>query len=310
MRFFLLAAFLTFSGCNSGLTFDLSPDMTADQMLARASHDFVGVIEKQQLEPRLALPHDYWRVLRRRVRIEQVLRGSETRKVIDVYEIHWTGGTSGDWNFTQDGERDVFLLRVENGKYHVVRDWWRSIFPVISGPHTRLPLDDSRPLWERIALMNWQFQRTDADTRIRIFSSHNDPGGALSQWRSVKLARGLVRHPLPVIRVEACRALLSLGWGQDECWDTLPASERMLLGDRGATMQDHNAEFWWKVYTNRDDRRLFTAVNDRKLRAEFCRRYTREYPGDTDVACPADRPPPASIVTDDGDVPLLGPWPH
>jgi hypothetical protein len=46
------------------------------------------------------------------------------------------------------------------------------------------------------------------------------------------------------------------------------------------------------------------------MRAEFCKLYAREYPGDADNGCPADQPPPATIVTERGDVPLLGPWPR
>ncbi len=102
-------------------------------MLARASHVFVGVIQKQQFDSwpffRLRIPGDdpatakYWKILRREVRLEMVLRGSEIRKVVDVYEISWTGSASGDWNSTDNGERALFLVRVENGHYHVVRDW-------------------------------------------------------------------------------------------------------------------------------------------------------------------------------------------
>jgi hypothetical protein len=51
--------------------------------------------------------------------VEPVLRGSETRKVVDVYEIFWTGATSGDWNSTHDGERALFLLRVEGSRYRL-----------------------------------------------------------------------------------------------------------------------------------------------------------------------------------------------
>ncbi len=66
----------------------------------------------------------------------------------------------------------------------------------------------------------------------------------------------------------------------------------------------------WTIFRfEKDERRLLTTVNDAKPRAEFCRLFTREYPGDTDNGCPADRPPPATIVTENDDVPLLGPWP-
>ena len=34
------------------------------------------------------------------------------------------------------------------------------------------------------------------------------------------------------------------------------------------------------------------------------------YPADRDNGCPADQPPPATIVTEKGDVPLAGSWPR
>ena len=60
---------------------------------------------------------------------------------------------------------------------------------------------------------------------------------------------------------------------------------------------------------NVDMLRLLTTVN-RPLRREFCRLFTRRFPKDHDNGCPADQPPPATIVTQDGDVPLIGPWPQ
>jgi hypothetical protein len=207
VRILVARLLLLSTGCGPGLVFYSPPDISRDEMLARASHVFIGVIRKQQVESwpffRLRIPGDdpstakYWRILRREVRIETVLRGAESRSLVDIYEIFWTGGASGDWNSTQDGERDLFLVRVENGRYHVVRDWWRSIFPVASGSHSRLPLDDSRPFWERIALMNWWMQRSGDAVRITYRFSRGDPGRALSLWRIVKLNRGLVRHPSP-----------------------------------------------------------------------------------------------------------------
>jgi len=308
--------------------------MSREEMLRRASLVFVGVIQDQQFESwpffRLKIPDGdpdsskYWMILRRRVRVETVFRGVEPCSAIDVYEIFWTGGTSGDWNATQDGQRALFLVRKENGRYHVVRDWWRSIFPVTGGPHSRLPLDDSHPLWERIALMNWWMERYDASARITYpYFRYNDPGGAFSPWRVVKLERGLIRHPSAGVRVPACRELLMLGgWGQDECWEMLSDSDRSHLSDSGYFCCSANeiaatrlkteasgAEWWWRVYRDREPRRLLTAMNNIRLRSEFCRFWSREYPEDHDNGCPADRPPPATIVTEKGDVPLVGPWP-
>jgi hypothetical protein len=64
--------------------------MTPEEELARATLVFVGVIQKHQLESwlffRLNIPGEdpsnakYWKILRREVRVETVLRGAETRK--------------------------------------------------------------------------------------------------------------------------------------------------------------------------------------------------------------------------------------
>jgi len=67
---------------------------------------------------------------------------------------------------------------------------------------------------------------------------------------------------------------------------------------------------WWNRDPDREERRFLTTFNDSRLRAEFCRLYVQEYPGDNDNGYPADRPPPATIVTAEGDVPLIGPWPR
>jgi hypothetical protein len=222
----LACALLLVSGCSPGLVFNWSTQMTPNEQLARASLVFVGVIQRRHFESwpffRLNIPGadpsnaKYWKILRREVRVETVLRGSEARKTVDVYEIFWTGGTTGNLNSTHDGDRDLFLVRVENNRYHVVRDWRRSIYPVTSGPHSRLPLDDSHSLWERIALMNFWIERSDDAARIgHPYFVYNDPGGALSLWRTIKLERGLARHPSQSVRVPACRALLQLGgWGR------------------------------------------------------------------------------------------------
>ena len=316
------------AGC--GHVFVLS--QPRDGVLSRASLVIVGVIEDHKLESwpffRASVPTDatskYWKVLRRRVHVETVLHGSEKRRLIDVYEVFWTGGTTGDWNSTHDAERAIFPLRLEQGCYRVVRDWWRSIFTVTSGPHTRLPLDDSRPFWERVALMNWWIQRSDTDMRITYpYFTMNDPSGVLSLWRTVKLERGLVRHPSAGVRVPACRELLLLaGWGQDECWELLSDEDRVHLHDSGyfccsaaevagwrTKNQERGAAWWWQHYRDREARRMLTAMNNRQLRAEFCRLYNLAYPGDKDTGCPADMPPPATIVTEQGDVPLSGDWP-
>lgn len=334
MRALVPALLLLFCGCRRGLIFDCPPEMTPQEMLQKATLVFVGVIRTQQFVSWPFFPvvtptperdsARYWRILRREVQIETLLRGTEPRSTIGVYEVFWTGGASGDWNSTREGERDLFLVRKESGQYHVVRDWSRSIFPVTSGPHTQLPLDDSHPFWERIALMNWWVQPNDERARITYpYFIYNDLGHALSRWRVVKLERGLARHPSRRVRIPACRELLMLGaWGQDECWDMLSDSDRSLLSDGGyrccsaaeiaaslRKRQDVGGPMWWE-FPDRESRRLLTAINNAKLRKEFCSFWEQEYPGDQDNGCPPDQPPPATIVTALGDVPLIGPWPR
>ena len=334
VRLVLACLSLLLCGCGPRLTYSGYRQMTPDEMLARSSLVFVGVIESHHSNwhpfRQVLLPVDApargnsWRIVRRRVQIELVLRGSEPRKAIDVYEVFANGGLSGDSNSTEEGQRALFLVEVEDGQYHVVLDARRSIFPVTSGPHRRLPLDDSHPLWERIALMNYWVESGSSSARIGYPNfSYSDPGNALGRWRKVKLERGLIRHPSADVRVPACRELLMLGgWGQDECWDMLSESEKAQLPEGGylhCTAQDvaearariakPGAAAFWERFADLDSRRMMTAVSSKQIRAEFCKLYAREYPGDHDNGCPADQPPPATIVTERGDVPLLGPWP-
>src|SRR5579872_4840103 len=152
MRLIITIAALILTSCNR-LALNTS-DMTTDQMLRASTHLFIGVIEKHEIQNKYLFrvsgeDSEHWRVIDMRVHVENVLRGAETRPVIDIYEVFPTGVLMGDWNDTQNGRRYLFPVRLENGRYHVVRDHWRSIFPVYSGRHARLPLDDSRPFWER-----------------------------------------------------------------------------------------------------------------------------------------------------------------
>lgn len=301
-------------------------------MLQGASHVIVGVIESHSLESwpnfRVQVPGstvDSWRAMRRRVRVENVLKGSVAEKQIDIYEVFWIAGATGDWNATHDGQRAVIPLRMEHGYYRVAGDWWRSIFTVTTGPHTQLPLDESHPLWERIALMNWWVDSSPGTHQTSYFNSfYSDPLHKLSLWRTVKLRRGLTRHPSPEIRIPACRELLQLsGFGLDECWDALSTEDRLRLLDGGhncckasdvAAWRQQNevrgAAWRWNVYSDREERRLMTAMNHPRFRREFCRLYSLEYPGDNETGCPADQPLPSTIVTAAGDVPLVGAWPR
>jgi len=322
---------LLLTGCGPGLQFDKSPTMTAGQMLDRATLVFVGVIERQIFVnwPFLTVPGEdsnNWRVLNRRVRVEAIALGKEPRKVIDVYEIFAIGGATGDWNSTQNDGRYLFLVRLENGRYHVVRDWWRSIFPIGSGKHDRFPLDSSRTVWERAALL--QFWVGSGYRPAFPANNHLDPGRALGRWRLSKLLRGLLRHPDPRLRLAACETLLLWGRSQDECYDQLDPRRRTQRGEywNGVVPADEwsGNRSWEKELALRDwesllarktdagiidEMKLFTTVNNRELRQKFCQLFQQEFPNDHDNGCPADQPPPATIVTEDGDIPLLGEWP-
>ena len=213
----LLPFALLLTGCGPGLVFNMSPEMTKDQMLARADHIFIGVIEKQEGENWLFLQvpgakRGDWTILKRQVRVETVLRGQEPRQSVTIYEYFPNGGLTGDWNLTHEGQRNLFLLRVENGRYHLVRDFWRSIFPIYSGKHDRLPLDDTHPFWERVGLLSWWLG--EGHSRGGLF--RRDPGNALGLWRTAKIARGLVRHPERDMTVLGCQTLILMGRWQDE----------------------------------------------------------------------------------------------
>jgi hypothetical protein len=315
----LLAAVLWLSGCGSGLQFNVQ-NLTADQLLDRATLVFTGTIERQTLVnwPFLRVPGQdaaEWRVLDRRVRIEVVARGQENRKLIDTYEI--TSGAGR--NLTENQHRYLFFVRPEGNRYHVVLDWKRCIFPIESGKHDRLPLDDSRSLWERIALLQYWVQPGWSPAFLRD-NSAMDPGRTLGQWRRAKLLRGLLHHPDSRVRVAACDSLIRWGQAQDECrtppsayYNGLEPSEEWRWNRRWENTFSRNE---WKPSLSRkndpgamDYLKLFTTINNRQLREEYCRLFLREFPNDHDNGCPADQPPPATIVTINGDVPLLGDWP-
>ncbi|HEV1284886.1 MAG TPA: hypothetical protein VNU44_06230 [Bryobacteraceae bacterium] len=141
-----------------------------------------------------------------------------------------------------------------------------------------------------------------------------DPGGALGWWRTAKIARGLVRHPERDMRILGCETLLRLTRWQDECWDQLSQADRAEmtpLDQFSRPREEHAMQDWNWAVDARDISwmRLLTTVNRPILRREFCRLFTQRFPNDHDNGCPADRPPPATIVTEDGDIPLIGAWP-
>jgi len=306
-------------------------DMTADQLIERSTHVFIGVIEKHEFPNRFLFrvsgkDGEKWRVVCMRLKVEMVLRGVEPRTTVDIYEAFPTGILSGDWNLTQDNRRYLFPVRLEDGRYRLTRDFRRSIFPVYSGRHDRLPLNDARPLWERFALLQWWVQ----PDRSRAFGDvrYTDPGRAFGQWREAKVLRGLLHHPDKEVRLAACEDLLHMGRGQDECWDSLDPSDRKRLNKFWNVVApedswkqnrsfESDASQWWNrtiglpglTFNPIDELRLFTTINNPRLRRDFCAKFQKRFPQDSDNGCPPDRAPPATIVTQDGDIPLIGEWP-
>lgn len=304
------------TGCGPGLVFNNS-EMTPGQMSARATHVFIGVIEKQEFEHWLFLDvpgakRGEWALLKRHVRVETVIRGNEFRPEIVVYEFFPTGAAVANSNVTRIGERDLFLARLEHGRYHIVRDLLRSIYPINSGKHDRLPLDDTHPFWERVGLLCWWPGEWHSSKGYTF--NNSDPGQALGLWRTAKIARGLVRHPEQAMRILGCERLLMYPW-QDDCLSILSPEDLAAghLGRATNAAREDDARIQWKWAVDGGDidmMRLLTAANIPTLRREFCRTFTQRFPNDHDNGCPADRPPPATIVTKDGDVPLVGAWPQ
>ncbi len=291
-------------------------------MPERSTHIVIGVIESHHFDsyPFLRVPRtegEWWRILRRRIRVETVLKGAEKRPSVDVYEVFWTGGATGNWNATWDGGRYLFLLQSEGRRYRVIQDWARCIFPVESGRHDRLPGKDTMPFWERFALLEYW---VGPGARLRALHPWT-PAFVIDDWRMAKLMRGFLRYPDREVRVAACRWLTDHGRGQDECWDALTDAEKQkLFGPRPeerfasnrrgeAQTREYWAHYMRHLPTSMSELRLLTTIRDPELRAWACQQFERQFPGDRDNGCPASAPPPATIVTAEGDVPLAGPWP-
>jgi hypothetical protein len=330
MRFILAGAALILVSCAS-LERNGGNIRMPEELLQHSTHVFIGVIEKHEHPNRLLIrvsgkDAGHWMVVKMRVRVENVLRGTESRPVVDIYEVFWAFGLTGDWNLTQDNGRYLFPVRWENGRYHLTRDFWRSIYPVYSGRHSRLPLDDSRPLWERFTLLQWWIQ----PDRSRAFGQtmYTDPGYAFGRWREAKVLRGLLRHPDKEVRLAACEDLLHMGMAQDECWDALAPKDQQSLNrfwnvvpaqdswEQNRSFERRARQIWesrvareGRSSNDVDDLRLFTTINNSQMRREFCLLFQQRFPHDSSNGCPADRLPPATIVTQDGDIPLVGEWP-
>src|ERR1700712_1652224 len=131
--------------------------------------------------------------------------------------------------------------------------------------------------------MNWWISNDPAPQIVH--STRRDPGGALTAWRKVKLERGLLRHPISRVRVDACRELLLLAASnQDECWEMLSDTERAQLTALGCPWcsaaeiaaarrktVERGAAWWCRRYRAIDERRILTGINNTIMRTEFCR---------------------------------------
>lgn len=301
-------------GCHR-LERNSSDDLTPDEIVARSTHLFIGVIESHEFSGRwLYWPgwddSGKWTVTRRRVRVETVVRGEEKSPFIDVYEVFPTGGVSGPWNATQVGQRYLFPVRKEGGIYRLSRDFWRSIYTVVSGRHTKLPLTDASPFWERFGLLQWI---PGPDHSPAFGQSYNVDW--LGFWRTAKALRGLLRHPDSKIRENACIGLLDMKLGQDECWSTLPRHiQRGIDATENRRFLEDDATYQWDrairhvVAGNNtvdlDFLRLLTAVRHLPLRRKFCSDFLSPFPGDRENGCDETRPLPAMIVTENGEIPL------
>lgn len=297
--------------------------MTPEEMADRATLAFVGVIRSQKFINWPWSPGgEGWGMLLRRVTIEAIARGQESRKEIDIYEYYGMLGASGNWNATFNGYRYFFLVRKEGDRYHVVRDWWRSIFEVRSGYHDRFPLSSGAPVWERFALLShWPGRGWEG--RIVSPMSHDGALG-IGLWRRARILRGFLRHPDTRLRDSACEALLMEHQLADGCFWQLPAARgeatgRIYSGSQLRERWEENKRLeaeglasamrlLWEtdIEESYDQLRILTTISNFAVRRRICDLLRGRIPRETDHGCPPNRPVPASYVTADGEV-LLRP---
>jgi hypothetical protein len=103
-----------------------------------------------------------------------------------------------------------------------------------------------------------------------------------------------------------------MSMAQDECWDSLAPTDRLKLNKFWNAVP---SQFSWnqnRAFETYAHRKWDQAVRGAKLslRREFCEKFELRFPQDNENGCPPDRPPPATIVTQDGDVPITGEWPR
>jgi hypothetical protein len=114
-----------------------------------------------------------------------------------------------------------------------------------------------------------------------------------------------------------------MGRAQDECWDSLDPRDRKSLNrfwnmvapedswKENRAFEGYASQRWDQIadaapltFHAIDELRLFTTINHLALRRDFCAKFQKLFPQDNENGCLADQRPPATMVTQNGDVPL------
>jgi hypothetical protein len=86
---------LLLASCGPDLQYRDPKRADPEDLSAQASHVFVGVIEEQEFDPYFrpsGMEGTYWWNLRRRVRVELMLKGVLSQPTVEVWEVFWVGG--------------------------------------------------------------------------------------------------------------------------------------------------------------------------------------------------------------------------
>jgi len=89
-------------------------------------------------------------LIRVRVSVENVLRGVPPSGTLDYYSFSPWCGFVGPVEVPHSGERNVFFLRKDSGRWRTIEDYWRSQVRVFSGRHPS-SLIENEPIGEAIA---------------------------------------------------------------------------------------------------------------------------------------------------------------
>ncbi len=152
--------------------------------------------------------------------VENVLQGRVDSGDLYVYYFAYWGpigsppglGMSkraGDWHI---GDREMFFLRKESGKFRTICDISdRCVVPVFSGPHPQFRINTTKPLeYNIIDLLLTRGNNADDEDMIKAI--HSDRPSLFSQSYTIVKLKQLVREEAPKVRDAACKALLN--WGQ------------------------------------------------------------------------------------------------